>query len=472
MGLVSVNWAWQSPGSSLSRASKIGVGAILMQVGYGMFRQSLSFRGDGGGIRKNIVVCIDGTWNLPGQTDFGQLAETNVLKLYKMLKGETTTGRQHNASETRRYRDLKGITRQIAFYFQGVGNKVENSTLGQLFGGAFGMGADAIVERAYLDVVREYRQGDRIFLFGFSRGAAIARLLANAIDRRGIPESLWTLSLFGRHWLIRASSQKFLRVEVNVLGCWDTVGAFGISKTILGFPFQKINLLKDLNVALCVKRAYHMVAIDETRNSFEPTLMEPDPTCPARIVEVWFTGNHANVGGGFATSKLSDVTLDFLLRHISSGYAPDDKGEPENESWGLYLRAVRRSDVKEGGTDPTVLVPDHRGQLRYSTGVMYDHRPRKLPLHAVIFDSVFARMQDTVPVYALQSLFNLNEDLICKQADIEKQVAILLKTASLTTEESETITKLIETNLSLTRWSRDPLSNALRPCEELSNLPT
>ena len=174
-----------------------------------------------------------------------------------------------------------------------------------------------------------------MFLFGFSRGAAIARLLAGVIGRRGAPASLWTLRLFGRHWKVWASTKDNVEVQVDVLGCWDTVGAFGIAKDIAGIPFQKINLLKDLSVSSCVKRAYHMVALDETRDAFVPTLMDPDPVTPERIVEVWFSGNHSNVGDGFATDQLSDVTLDFLLQRISSGYVWQNHEEPGAMSPGV-----------------------------------------------------------------------------------------------------------------------------------------
>ena len=100
--------------------------------------------------------------------------------------------------------------------------------------------------------------------------------------------SLWTLRVFGRHWTVWKSSKKIEDVPVEVLRCWDTV-AYGLAKNILGIPFQTINLLKDLNVALCVKHACHMVALDETRGFFEPRLMDPDPTTPDCIMEVWFS---------------------------------------------------------------------------------------------------------------------------------------------------------------------------------------
>lgn len=412
---------------------------------------------------KNIVVCIDGTWNQPGQKDFDRVAVTNVFKLFRLCKGEAS--REHvNASQFKVYGDAGGPL-QIALYYRGVGNRIDNSTLGELFGGAFGMGADAIVERAYLDVVKAYRPGDRIFIVGFSRGAAIARLVAGVIGRRGVPRSLWTLRLFGRLWLVWKSS-KALDVKVDVLGCWDTVGSFGLAKNILGIPFQRINLLKDLGVSLCVKRAYHMVALDETRDAFVPTLMEPDPTAPDRIVEVWFSGNHSNVGGGYATDNLSDVSLDFLLRHISSGYASQSGQTPGDESWGLYLHAASATAYAADAT----LDPDPRGAIRHSSGAVYAHAPRTLPPHAVIHDSVLDRMQQALPVYAPQSLFDLNRDLIRKRTEIETEAARLVETGSLDEEASRRILTWSARHQTLQKWSQSP--HRLTPHEQLSNPPS
>jgi hypothetical protein len=150
---------------------------------------------------KNIVACLDGTWNTPQMIDFGYTARTNVSKLFEALKADKQQGVSANvlfdASICKRYKD-----KQIAFYYSGVGNKLENSEIGQFFGGATGLGATDIVERAYLDVISVYRPRDRIYLFGFSRGAAVARLLARTIDERSAPERMLTLRLLGRHWVI------------------------------------------------------------------------------------------------------------------------------------------------------------------------------------------------------------------------------------------------------------------------------
>lgn len=473
LAIIAIAWFYNSP---VRRHSVEGAGVLLF-LAYLLVSQSRIEPNPPHA--KNIVVCLDGTWNQPGQKDFDHVAVTNVFKLFRMCKGTASRAHYH-ASQFKVYGDDETGIKQIALYYQGVGNKLDNSELGQMLGGGFGLGASAIVERAYLDVVKAYRPGDRIFIFGFSRGAAIARLVAGVIGRRGIPMSLWTLRLFGQHWLLW-KSRKALDVKVDVLGCWDTVGSFGISKNILGIPFQRVNLLKDLTVSLCVKRAYHMLALDETRDSFEPTLMDPDPTAPDRIVEVWFSGNHSNVGGGYATDNLSDVTLDFLLRHISSGYAVEQGQARGDESWGLYLDAQRKAAGSDAAAeDPGEVDPDPRGTIRQSTGPVYSYAPRKLPAHAVIHDSVFERMYDSLPVYAPQSLFDLNQDFVKKRKIIETEVGHLVATASLEPDGSGRILEWSGKHLSLMKWSTyaelpladaAPLKQRWNPPAELQNPP-
>jgi uncharacterized protein (DUF2235 family) len=440
------DWMWSFlPTSTLYKWEIILVGLPILYV---LLRKS-TYWPDAS--PKNIVVCIDGTNNTPDQVELGLLAQTNVFKLFKMLKADkqpTIARNAHfDASLSKRY-----ANRQIAFYYTGVGNKFDNDPIVQALGLAAGAGAGGIVQRAYLDIIRVYRPGDRIFIFGFSRGAAIARLLARTIDSRGAPKTSWTLRLFGRHWMVWKSPSKQHDVAICVLGCWDTVGSFGIPKTIGGINFQQLNLFKDLSVPDNVQQAYHMVALDEMRDSFEPTLMEPDPINPRRIIEVWFSGDHANVGGGWATDKLSDVTLDFLLRHVSSGYASDEAMQTGDETWGLYLKGVNGDKVSPATqTDAVVIHPDPLGQLRQVSSGLYKYAPRKLPLHAVISETVFTRMTKSLPVYAPQSLFDHNEDLDKKRDTIDTQVARLVETRSLSAEEQAAILEFKD-KLRLTRW--------------------
>jgi hypothetical protein len=393
--------------------------------------------------RKNIVICLDGTSNTPDQVEQGFAATTNVYKLFRMLKSDSAgmfqPGELLDASLCKRYKS--GDAQQIGLYYAGVGNKYDNDPILQVLGLATGAGAGDVIERAYLDLVRVYQTGDRVFIFGFSRGAAIARLLARAIDARRAPRSVLTIKLFGKHRTIWASKAK-QPVAIDVLGCWDTVGSFGIAKTIAGINFQQLNMGRDLSVPENVLQAYHMLALDEQRDSFEPTLMDPDPNRPERIVEVWFAGDHANVGGGWATDRLSDITLDFLLSRISSGYAQSAERAGQDESWGVYLKAWKadKADYWERQDDnPHIVDPDPLGQISQWFSRLYQYRPRKLPQHAVISDTVFSRMIDSMPLYAPQALFNLNDDLDRRRDLIAEQVSKLQETSLLSDDDLKKI---------------------------------
>ncbi|HRD78316.1 MAG TPA: DUF2235 domain-containing protein [Hyphomicrobiaceae bacterium] len=446
------SWIWSFLGTGVSGwIYKWEFILLGLPIIYTLLRNSAFWTGR---TPKNIVICLDGTSNTPDQIEMGFLAQTNVFKLFNMLKADKAGAYQpigsFDASLAKRFGD-----KQMAFYYAGVGNKYDNDPIFQTLGMATGMGAADIVERAYIDLVRVYKPGDRVFIFGFSRGAAISRLLARTIDARGAPRSMWTLRLFGKHRCLWRSTRRD-PVPIDVLGCWDTVGSFGVAKTIAGINFQQLNMFRDLSIPDNVAQAYHMVALDEMRDSFEPTLMDPDPIRPERIVEVWFSGDHANIGGGWATDKLSDITLDFLLRRISSGYATDAAATPGDENWGLYLSAIKADKmaataVAEPGAVATV-DPDPLGQVRSWFSNLYVYRPRKLPLYAVISESVFDRMTKAMPVYAPQSLFDLNDALDAKRDLIEAKVAKLTETNSLDDEERKAI---IEFNRKL-RLSRFP----------------
>lgn len=384
---------------------------------------------------KNIVICLDGTSNTPHQVDRGFAATTNVYKLFSMLKADkqgTFEPRDVlNASLCKHYDD-----KQIGLYYAGVGNEYDSDPLLGLLGQATGLGAEDAVERAYLDLVRVYRPGDRVFIFGFSRGAAISRMLARAIDVRGAPRTVWTIKLLGKHRTAKTSKDK-LAMPIEILGCWDTVGSFGIAKTIGGINLQQLNLFRDLSVPENVRQAYHMVALDERRQEFEPTLMDHDPNRPERIIEIWFAGDHANIGGGWATDRLSDVTLDFLLRRISSGYA-DTKEAAGQEAWGLHLVAWKADKLDHWmrqHNDPHIVDPDPLGQVQLSFSHVFNYRPRQVPPHALIHDTVFERMVTSLPLYAPQSLFDLNDELDRRRDLIGDQVAKLTESKLLSAED-------------------------------------
>ena len=212
---------------------------------------------------KNIVVCDDGTWNHPDQTDNGMPADTNVYKFYKALLTTAT---------------------QQPLYDDGVG--ADGSFFGRLAGGAIGDGLFGKIKDGYTKVAHNYQPGDQIFLFGFSRGAYTARSLAGMIAVCGLPDpnrftDQTTEDAFAAY-RTRTNRQPLLdalqanygnsiggngnnNVEIAAVGVWDTVGSLGIPGGLFeGFDDQIYGFL-DTSLHPDVKAAWHALSIDERR---------------------------------------------------------------------------------------------------------------------------------------------------------------------------------------------------------------
>lgn len=277
---------------------------------------------------RNFVICIDGTWNDPSDAQEKGSGTTNVLRFHDAIS------RDDDSHYTR--------------YFPGVGNQEQNWLLGQALGGALGIGANRIRNEAYVALVTNYRPGDRIFLLGFSRGAAIARMLAVLVHKQGIPESITIIKGDNGQVVDFDNEGKKTKVDIEILGVWDTVAAFGIPVNLLGIPFQSIDLFKDFTVAPNVKNAYHLLAVDENRDAFTPALMNRSP----KIEEVWFPGVHADVGGGYDKRGLADVTLQYMIERAKSRgivfYQPAINALSPDPAGVLHSHRHRPADYKMG----------------------------------------------------------------------------------------------------------------------------
>ncbi len=356
----------------------------------------------GGKVKRHIILCIDGTWNYPEHFEGGVLATSNVFKFWENLEGKRRKGLEWaaGASRIKEWRSADGKTRQIGLYYHGVGNPATYSALGGIVGGAFGFGAENLKEEAYRDIIRLYTsKDDKVTVVGFSRGAAIARLVAAYVGQQGVPHLTLSDTKIGK-FLVGTARKMFKGwgwiqkrdVRVDFLGVWDTVGAFGIPKNVLGIPFQSINVLKDMNVSECVKKVVHLLALDEQRDSFVPTLVEPPKPRPdgtradTDIHEVWFPGVHSNVGGGFANDGLACLSLEYMVGKFLEYYGSEAHVRatafepPDNEP-------SRTADAGER------LRKNVKSRLRPSKGAMYNMQPREVPDGAVLHKSVRIRME-------------------------------------------------------------------------------
>jgi uncharacterized protein (DUF2235 family) len=259
---------------------------------------------------KRIVICCDGTWNTPDQTDRGLAEPTNVTKLADAMA-----------------RTAGGVA-QMLFYHSGVGTS--GSWISRLYDGFTGSGISDTILEAYRFVIETYEPGDQLFLFGFSRGAFTVRSLAGLIRSCGILRHNAVYAIPKAFRLYRARTpathprqreatlfRRTYAVEeispIDFIGVWDTVGALG--NPLLFGNLSPGNRFHDVDLSTKVRHAFQALAIDETRRFFQATLWHQQPDAVGQQLEqMWFCGTHSNVGGGYADTRLADIALQWLVQ--------------------------------------------------------------------------------------------------------------------------------------------------------------
>jgi uncharacterized protein (DUF2235 family) len=287
------------------------------------------------GMPKSIVVLVDGTSNSDSDAAEDGSDVTNVIRLRDSLVKDD---------------------RQIVHYIAGVGTS--GVTTFDWAAGATGAGADKRTEEALKFIERNYSVGSSIYLFGFSRGAAICRDIANHVDHH---------------------SKVLQSPVIGLLGLWDTVGAFGIPINIGSMGLQQTNLGKELSIPSIVKSTVHLLAIDEAREAYEPTLVDYGPG----VDEVWFPGVHKDVGGGFKEHALADVTLRYMMERakkaglrlhdepfIGNLATTNSHGKIHKNDTKLDTRP-RVIEVRENGGPSTKLPRIHRSVERRMAAMSY-----------------------------------------------------------------------------------------------------
>jgi uncharacterized protein (DUF2235 family) len=288
-------------------------------------------------MNKRWVICADGTWNNPEQTDQGKPRPTNVVKLAAAVLPF----------------DDKEIPQAI-FYHAGVGEYEDTWT--HLTGGAFGAGLSRNIRDLYLFLTLNYSSGDELFLFGFSRGAYTVRSLAGLIRNSGILKDKYVTRFEEAYTLYRDRTddtrpsatqsiqfrKKYSWPDFNIkfIGVWETVGALGIPIFI---PNLKQLAFHDVQLSSHVDYAYQALAIDEKRKPFTPTLWIKQPTSPdSQVLEqAWFPGVHDNIGGGYEDTGLSDCTFDWIWNKAAScGLKMDATQKPTPKANGILYDSM------------------------------------------------------------------------------------------------------------------------------------
>jgi len=264
---------------------------------------------------KRIIFCFDGTWQ-----NLSQRFQTNVAKTASAILPKCENG-----------------VEQIVYYSEGVGNERGVwPALTAKFGGAFGSGLEDELRQAYQFLCFNFREGDEIYVFGFSRGAFTGRSFCGLINHCGI---LCRDAMDEEEFMIREYKLKNSKVEklenkkrnfchqsntalVKYLGVWDTVCARGLPEVFKVFrPYNKKYDFHNISLNNNISNARHAVSLDEIRNMFPPepwSSIEIDQvnkhTKGVNIEQLWFSGDHGNVGGGGNNFIMSNTALLWVWR--------------------------------------------------------------------------------------------------------------------------------------------------------------
>ncbi len=284
---------------------------------------------------KNIVILSDGTGNSAAKFN-----KTNVWRLYQALETDRPD-------------------RQIVIYDDGVG--AQKDTRIAAIAGAFGFGLKRNVIELYAFLCRNYVPGDHIYLFGFSRGAFTVRLLAGLLLQRGVLNPPTRISesdliaqakceylLFRRSydraffsnlfakWIYPEDASSIPKHDpapgVTFMGVWDTVDAYGLPIDEMADLWNKVIFqlkFDNQNLSPKVRRAAQALSIDDERLTFHPLVWNEnldfdgfDPAAPRDIRQVWFSGVHADVGGGYPEPALAQVSLEWMILQALDGAGP------------------------------------------------------------------------------------------------------------------------------------------------------
>lgn len=314
---------------------------------------------------RKLIVCLDGTGNEVEQN------ESNILRLYKCLRHDKE---------------------QLVYYEPGVGTLSTRPYAKNIFqkpkliaGLIFGLGLEHNVLRAYEFLCRNYRKGDLLYFFGYSRGAYTARVLAGFINEFGLvaPHELHLIGpVFKAYRKLRPDapdtqyaplriSEQFFHVthpSIRFLGLWDTVSSLLRLRPRWGqLITHATHASVDENPS--VKSVRHVLAIDEQRRLFRQQMWQDGQTYygtrfrrgdnrpPQDVKQVWFPGTHTDVAGSVSEPEagLAKITMEWMRAEL------DGLGEDalvfRDQFYNRYVRAVpdkvtKRMDLDISAPDP------------------------------------------------------------------------------------------------------------------------
>ena len=250
------------------------------------------------------LYAFDGTWN---KDEVDDVEDTNVVRFCDVYAGPEFE------------------------YLKGVGTRF--GAVGRVLGGLIGSGGRSRIIEMYRVLCENWNNGDKdIDIIGFSRGAALAVHFANKIAADGIKDDDEV-------------------PQIRFLGLWDVVGSFGLSfDTVINF--QDINLGWNIDeVAKCVQHCFHAMALDERRETFNVTRLNPDNELD-HVQEVWFRGVHSDIGGGNRNTGRSNIALNWMLDNARASGLPINESVAKEPKYSNIDLAAPVSENTDAVRDP------------------------------------------------------------------------------------------------------------------------
>lgn len=254
------------------------------------------------------VVILDGTLST-----LQEGCETNVGQIYKLL------------------RELGPSANQTVYYEAGI----QWEDWGSLWDVITGKGINRKIRRAYGALASRYRPGDKIVLIGYSRGAYGVRSLAGVIDRVGLVRSEHAterniLTAY-RHYQAGGSSEAAVAFRasrchehspIEAVAVFDTVKALGIRLPVFWRLTESLHSFHDHSLGDTTRNGFHALAKDERRTAYAPVMWECHPDFRGHMEQVWFRGNHGDIGGqivgAFQARPLSNIPLVWMLERLQA----------------------------------------------------------------------------------------------------------------------------------------------------------
>ncbi|KAI9783145.1 MAG: hypothetical protein M1816_001596 [Peltula sp. TS41687] len=322
--------------------------------------------------RRTLIVCCDGTWFnsdrgyvKDGLFDNGRLqVPSNVTRIARAIRAESE----------------KDDVSQVVYYQAGLGTG--NSLWEKFAGGATGLGLSENCREAYSFLAHNYSIGDHIILIGWSRGAFTVRSIAGLIASIGLLTKKGLVNFYevfkdyencknpnyrpkfpnvpfenkpkftDPKYATEMENRQLTRLNISIkaVAVWDTVGSLGLPRIAwlekVGIsPPNKEYAFYDTRLNNRIENAFQTLALDEQRRPFSPAVWEKSDTSQTNLKQVWFPGDHTNVGGGTDDIELSNITLAWMMAQLNPyiDFDPDYLTEQFRLSQENYKTTPKRS---------------------------------------------------------------------------------------------------------------------------------